>query len=171
MSGKSVTHRKSKSEPESEPDRRLTEVKPWISAMRNRIRPSTSQAISHFPAAKKIQSPSSICNLVRSDSFSASEKNFTIGDFHSPFSTLMKARPFAPNVFAIAVISSTWPIVIPAKCLALIALTTPPSASARSEEHTSELQSRRDLVCRLLLEKKKKKKASPQRKEKKKIKH
>src|SRR5690349_23500738 len=30
--------------------------------------------------------------------------------------------------------------------------------TGRSEEHTSELQSRRDLVCRLLLEKKKKKK-------------
>src|SRR5207249_8340604 len=30
--------------------------------------------------------------------------------------------------------------------------------SSRSEEHTSELQSRFDLVCRLLLEKKKKKK-------------
>src|SRR5690349_22290765 len=30
-------------------------------------------------------------------------------------------------------------------------------AAARSEEHTSELQSRRDLVCRLLLEKKNKK--------------
>src|SRR5690349_23602883 len=30
------------------------------------------------------------------------------------------------------------------------------TAAARSEEHTSELQSRRDLVCRLLLEKKKK---------------
>src|SRR5690349_23163371 len=30
-------------------------------------------------------------------------------------------------------------------------------ARSRSEEHTSELQSRRDLVCRLLLEKKKKK--------------
>src|SRR5690349_24872399 len=30
-------------------------------------------------------------------------------------------------------------------------------AAPRSEEHTSELQSRRDLVCRLLLEKKKKK--------------
>src|SRR2546428_3752382 len=29
--------------------------------------------------------------------------------------------------------------------------------AARSEEHTSELQSRSDLVCRLLLEKKKKK--------------
>src|SRR5438874_9599825 len=32
------------------------------------------------------------------------------------------------------------------------------SIRCRSEEHTSELQSRRDLVCRLLLEKKKKKK-------------
>src|SRR5215813_15474285 len=31
-----------------------------------------------------------------------------------------------------------------------------PSASSRSEEHTSELQSRPHLVCRLLLEKKKK---------------
>src|SRR6267378_2671862 len=29
------------------------------------------------------------------------------------------------------------------------------SPTSRSEEHTSELQSRRDLVCRLLLEKKK----------------
>src|SRR5690349_22122509 len=32
----------------------------------------------------------------------------------------------------------------------------PLAACSRSEEHTSELQSRRDLVCRLLLEKKKK---------------
>src|SRR6266496_4630157 len=34
---------------------------------------------------------------------------------------------------------------------------SPPCGAAppRSEEHTSELQSRRDLVCRLLLEKKK----------------
>src|SRR5206468_11046746 len=30
-----------------------------------------------------------------------------------------------------------------------------PAPSTRSEEHTSELQSRSDLVCRLLLEKKK----------------
>src|SRR3712207_7830647 len=34
--------------------------------------------------------------------------------------------------------------------------TTHATASARSEEHTSELQSRQYLVCRLLLEKKKK---------------
>src|SRR5438067_2748621 len=33
--------------------------------------------------------------------------------------------------------------------------------SRRSEEHTSELQSRFDLVCRLLLEKKKKKNTTP----------
>src|SRR3989440_6890466 len=33
-----------------------------------------------------------------------------------------------------------------------------PSNRKRSEEHTSELQSRSDLVCRLLLEKKKKNK-------------
>src|SRR2546429_6325194 len=34
----------------------------------------------------------------------------------------------------------------------------PPARPHRSEEHTSELQSRLHLVCRLLLEKKKKKK-------------
>src|SRR5688572_31558634 len=33
-----------------------------------------------------------------------------------------------------------------------------PTAQGRSEEHTSELQSQSNLVCRLLLEKKKKKK-------------
>src|SRR3712207_7920862 len=38
--------------------------------------------------------------------------------------------------------------------LRLISIGSPPSA--RSEEHTSELQSRQYLVCRLLLEKKKK---------------
>src|SRR5204863_3202776 len=37
-------------------------------------------------------------------------------------------------------------------------LLEPGGVAPRSEEHTSELQSRRDLVCRLLLEKKKKKK-------------
>src|SRR5438132_10551455 len=37
----------------------------------------------------------------------------------------------------------------------------------RSEEHTSELQSHSDLVCRLLLEKKKKKKKKKQKNKKK----
>src|SRR5690349_24023556 len=39
--------------------------------------------------------------------------------------------------------------------LSVSALTSLVSWRGRSEEHTSELQSRRDLVCRLLLEKKK----------------
>src|SRR5437868_14273426 len=50
----------------------------------------------------------------------------------------------------------------------LVALTVTPAAAwlllrrtePRSEEHTSELQSRFDLVCRLLLEKKKKQHSS-----------
>src|SRR5215510_10341488 len=36
-------------------------------------------------------------------------------------------------------------------------VSSPRAAASRSEEHTSELQSRGHLVCRLLLEKKKKK--------------
>src|SRR2546428_1889511 len=38
----------------------------------------------------------------------------------------------------------------------LVPLVTQTAVGLRSEEHTSELQSRSDLVCRLLLEKKKK---------------
>src|SRR5437667_4194327 len=40
------------------------------------------------------------------------------------------------------------------RCCPRISIATTPT---RSEEHTSELQSHHDLVCRLLLEKKKKK--------------
>src|SRR5438067_6361680 len=47
---------------------------------------------------------------------------------------------------------------LPPKMLASRIVRAAPSS--RSEEHTSELQSRFDLVCRLLLEKKKKKKNS-----------
>src|SRR5215475_15522920 len=48
-----------------------------------------------------------------------------------------------------------------------------PAAPGRSEEHTSVLQSRENLVCRLLLEKKKKKKSHLffKKKKKKKKKH
>src|SRR5712664_4697983 len=45
-----------------------------------------------------------------------------------------------------------------------------PRPSPRSEEHTSELQSRSDLVCRLLLEKKKKQEPKTSNKNKKKYK-
>src|SRR5438132_4730369 len=47
--------------------------------------------------------------------------------------------------------------IIPVPPPTLPSSTEPPCALSRSEEHTSELQSHSDLVCRLLLEKKKKK--------------
>ena len=122
-----MTQRKSQS---GAPGERALPCKSCISAMRRRNRPRTSHAISHLSAVKKTQSPSWMfsfdCNVV----FSASLKNFTIGDFHSLFSILMKARPFAPCSFAISVSSSACPIVIPAKPFALIAFTTPPASSA-----------------------------------------
>src|SRR5688572_32381317 len=43
------------------------------------------------------------------------------------------------------------------------------TGGGRSEEHTSELQSQSNLVCRLLLEKKKKKKKNTNKKKKKQI--
>src|SRR5215207_146379 len=43
--------------------------------------------------------------------------------------------------------------------------TDQPGGTARSEEHTSELQSRVDLVCRLLLEKTKSRASRPRRRE------
>src|SRR2546428_10422041 len=53
------------------------------------------------------------------------------------------SRIFGPSlVTVVGVLAFVWGILL----------------TARSEEHTSELQSRSDLVCRLLLEKKKKKK-------------
>src|SRR6266850_6121798 len=48
------------------------------------------------------------------------------------------------------------------------AMAAPGQPGARSEEHTSELQSPCNLVCRLLLEKKKKKRIQEHKKKKKK---
>src|SRR6266496_5422419 len=47
-------------------------------------------------------------------------------------------------------------VVPPSLRWAIAELVLGANPAVRSEEHTSELQSRRDLVCRLLLEKKKK---------------
>src|SRR5690349_22811376 len=65
-----------------------------------------------------------------------------------------------------------WCCAICCSSTAVSRASTAPSAfmapiMARSEEHTSELQSRRDLVCRLLLEKKKKKKKRNKKSQKK----
>src|SRR5437588_3291822 len=48
---------------------------------------------------------------------------------------------------------------------------SPSGDRARSEEHTSELQSHSDLVCRLLLEKKKRKKKSKEKRKDKRHRH
>src|SRR5690349_23613227 len=49
--------------------------------------------------------------------------------------------------------NTVWLLISPVVVFMNSAVT---KSGARSEEHTSELQSRRDLVCRLLLEKKNK---------------
>src|SRR2546428_2594529 len=53
---------------------------------------------------------------------------------------------------------NTPPLEARSSTLAGLLSQSPNGDRVRSEEHTSELQSRSDLVCRLLLEKKKKKK-------------
>src|SRR5690349_22431575 len=65
-----------------------------------------------------------------------------------PYTTLFRSRKKRNlRPFAVAGIAT---LVVAGGALGWRAWTAP-----RSEEHTSELQSRRDLVCRLLLEKKK----------------
>src|SRR2546430_11602345 len=59
-----------------------------------------------------------------------------------PYTTLFRSRS--------SPIQNEW------KVLTCKRVATSPSESCRSEEHTSELQSQSNLVCRLLLEKKKK---------------
>src|SRR5947209_8852288 len=69
-----------------------------------------------------------------------------------PYTTLFRSPPFPRS-----------PRTSPPRCSKTL-ISTGRTRSAwrttRSEEHTSELQSRQYLVCRLLLEKKKKKKTT-----------
>src|SRR5438034_3532544 len=60
-----------------------------------------------------------------------------------PYTTLFRSRPFSGSSATCAELI-TWPSEADRR------------STSRSEEHTSELQSHSDLVCRLLLEKKKK---------------
>src|SRR5215813_14291355 len=71
------------------------------------------------------------------------------------FFFLMIRRPPRSTLFPYTTLfrSATWTRSFPAATMACACWPT-----ARSEEHTSELQSRPHLVCRLLLEKKKKNK-------------
>src|SRR5574340_621934 len=68
------------------------------------------------------------------------------------FQTQLDKRPLSPGTSREA---SGVPCLNPRRGLTLL---SPVCRGPRSEEHTSELQSPKDLVCRLLLEKKKNKK-------------
>src|SRR5438874_7318691 len=69
-----------------------------------------------------------------------------------PYTTLFRSRADALVTYNVADFAG------PAERFRISVLRPGELLKKRSEEHTSELQSRRDLVCRLLLEKKKKKK-------------
>src|SRR2546421_5288777 len=80
----------------------------------------------------------------------------------------MIRRPPRSTLFPYTTLFRSWP-AITSRSIFLISLDTKlrlrnfprlwlQFSKVRSEEHTSELQSRSDLVCRLLLEKKKKRK-------------
>src|SRR3712207_9010002 len=78
-----------------------------------------------------------------------------------PYTTLFRSLPgmFVRAVFAQAI--DTQAFLVPQAGLsrdprgnATVYLVGPGNRAVRSEEHTSELQSRQYLVCRLLLEKK-----------------
>src|SRR3712207_7721070 len=66
-----------------------------------------------------------------------------------PYTTLFRSRPHRPAGSTNSTLLRSSTTGSPSTCVAL-------KKAGRSEEHTSELQSRQYLVCRLLLEKKKK---------------
>src|SRR5699024_11866709 len=69
-------------------------------------------------------------------------------------SSRMSSRTSFDSAFAI---SMSCCLPTPSWLIGVTGFSCRPTCSSRSEEHTSELQSRFDLVCRLLLVKKKKK--------------
>src|SRR5438045_6734169 len=77
-----------------------------------------------------------------------------------PYTTLFRSESVGRLPYLQAVISETLriePIVsdVPRVCKSVLSVGEWTVPAGRSEEHTSELQSLRHLVCRLLLEKKK----------------
>src|SRR2546426_1476678 len=78
-----------------------------------------------------------------------------------PYTTLFRSRdgPRANGGWRNGHVNESAPVNYPSKISQFLIVTEPKNLrfNARSEEHTSELQSPCNLVCRLLLEKKKKK--------------
>src|SRR5258705_2274686 len=72
-----------------------------------------------------------------------------------PYTTLFRSSEFLANI-SHEIRTPMNGVIGMAEILAATSLTPEQQTYLRSEEHTSELQSLRHLVCRLLLEKKKK---------------
>src|SRR5438093_6611329 len=81
-----------------------------------------------------------------------------------PYTTLFRSglkttviSPAAPDTLLVMATSGNTPVAkVPVTIAVGVEPAGPAGGSKRSEEHTSELQSLTNLVCRLLLEKKKK---------------
>src|SRR3712207_9178049 len=75
-----------------------------------------------------------------------------------PYTTLFRSRSvgYGDGLYRSDDAGKTWKKVGLEKSEHIARILIHPKDSRRSEEHTSELQSRQYLVCRLLLEKKKK---------------
>src|SRR3712207_6873765 len=77
-----------------------------------------------------------------------------------PYTTLFRSREHLASLIALGVLLPltlflNWRLGLLLLILVLVFATLTGIVMRRSEEHTSELQSRQYLVCRLLLEKKK----------------
>src|SRR5207249_11941372 len=115
--------------------------------LRNSTGTSTARSMSRCPAS---QSPTAITRATTLSPMllPPSETIFSQKRFHDLISSRSALRSLAPSIFSV-----TLPPTINATAPSCSEMTTA-MASVRSEEHTSELQSRFDLVCRLLHEKK-----------------
>src|SRR5688572_32042082 len=87
---------------------------------------------------------------------------FTLFPYTTLFRSVMDVFKRIVPIFVIAFATSSFitsqtPAPPSAKAPTAKKPTAPANTAKRSEEHTSELQSQSNLVCRLLLEKKKKK--------------
>src|SRR5436190_7169419 len=77
----------------------------------------------------------------------------TLFPYTTLFRSLLATRRFRGRSLAIVLVEL--PLVLPPAVAAMSPIPATAGGRTRSEEHTSELQSHSDLVCRLLLEKKK----------------
>src|SRR5699024_12349755 len=90
-------------------------------------------------------------------SFSCSRTHRYLHSFPTRRSSdLVQLKPFMPQIQLLHLLNKLLHLLLAIPKL-MPSRPTVPNQQMRSEEHTSELQSRFDLVCRLLLEKKKKK--------------